>query len=208
MKLNNYKQNYQIIVEYDGSKFVGWQLQKNGKSIQGEIQKVIKQVFGKHFKNNIIGSGRTDAGVHALGQSANFYIYCRINPSKKKYLLNRWNFLLAKKDISILSIRTRNKNFNARRSAKERTYLYKIMNRASSIALDKNRVWHVRKKLDVNEMKKGAKLLTGTHDFSTYRSSSCTANSPIRTIKKIKFFIFDQRIIVLFKRFSILDNIN
>ena len=185
MKLNNYKQNYQIIVEYDGSKFVGWQLQKNGKSIQGEIQKVIKQVFGKHFKNNIIGSGRTDAGVHALGQSANFYIYCRINPSKKKYLLNRWNFLLAKKDISILSIRTRNKNFNARRSAKERTYLYKIMNRASSVALDKNRVWHVRKQLSIYEMKKGAKLLTGTHDFSTYRSSSCSAKSPIRTIKNI-----------------------
>ena len=185
MKLNIYKQNYQIVIEYDGSKFVGWQLQKNGKSIQGEIQKVIKQVFGMHFRENIIGSGRTDAGVHALGQSANFFIYGGINPSRKKEFLNRWNFLLAKKGISILSIRTRNKNFNARHSAKERTYLYKIMNRASSIALDKNRVWHVRKKLDINVMKKGAKLLTGTHDFSTYRSSSCTAKSPIRTIKKI-----------------------
>ena len=185
MKLSIYKQNYQIIIEYDGSKFVGWQMQKNGRSIQGEIQKVIKQVFGMHFRENIIGSGRTDAGVHALGQSANFFIYGGINPSRKKELLNRWNFLLAKKGISILSIRTRNKNFNARRSAKERTYLYKIMNRASSIALDKNRVWHVRKKLSINEMKKGAKLLTGTHDFSTYRSSSCTAKSPIRTIKKI-----------------------
>tara|TARA_Y100000748_G_C15362250_1_gene436252 strand:- start:24 stop:797 length:774 start_codon:yes stop_codon:yes gene_type:complete len=185
LKLNIYKQNYQIIIEYDGSKFVGWQLQKNGKSIQGEIQKVIKQVFGMHFRENIIGSGRTDAGVHALGQSANFFIYGGINPSKKKEFLNRWNFLLAKKGISILSIRTRNKNFNARHSAKERTYLYKIINRASSIALDKNRVWHVRKKLDIHVMKKGAKLLTGTHDFSTYRSSSCTAKSPIRTIKKI-----------------------
>ena len=185
MKLNIYKQNYQILIEYDGSKFVGWQLQKNGKSIQGEIQKVIKQVFGFNFRENITGSGRTDAGVHALGQSANFFIYGGINPIRKKEFLNRWNFLLAKKGISILSIRTRNKNFNARRSAKERTYLYKIMNRASSIALDKNRVWHVRKKLDINEMKKGAKLLIGTHDFTTYRSSSCTAKSPIRTIKKI-----------------------
>ena len=137
MKLNIYKQNYQIIIEYDGSKFVGWQLQKNGKSIQGEIQKVIKQVFGMHFRENIIGSGRTDAGVHALGQSANFFIYGGINPSRKKEFLNRWNFLLAKKGISILSIRTRNKNFHARHSAKERTYLYKIMNRASSIALDR-----------------------------------------------------------------------
>lgn len=185
MKLNNYKQNYQIIIEYDGSKFVGWQLQKNGKSIQGEIQKVIKKVHGMNFRENIIGSGRTDAGVHALGQSANFYIYNGINPSRKKQLLNRWNYLLAKKGISILSIRTRNKNFNARRSAKERTYLYKIMNRVSSLTLDKKRVWHVRKKLNLKEMKKGAKLLTGTHDFSTYRSSSCTAKSPIRTIKKI-----------------------
>ena len=185
MKLNNYKQNYQIIIEYDGSKFVGWQMQKNGKSIQGEIQKAIKKVFGMSFRENIIGSGRTDAGVHALGQSANFYIYNGINPSRKKQLLNRWNYLLAKKGISILSIRTRNKDFNARRSAKERTYLYKIMNRVSSLTLDKKRVWHVRKKLNLEEMKKGAKLLTGTHDFSTYRSSSCTAKSPIRTIKKI-----------------------
>ena len=184
MKLNNYKQNYQIIVEYDGSKFVGWQMQKNGRSIQGEIQKVIKKYL-VNFRENIIGSGRTDAGVHALGQSANFFIYCGINPNRKKQLLNRWNYLLAKKGISILSIRTRNKNFNARRSAKERTYLYKIMNRANSLTLDKNRVWHVRKKLNINEMKKGAKLLTGTHDFSTYRSSSCSAKSPIRTIKKI-----------------------
>ena len=185
MKLKIYKQNYQIIIEYDGSKFVGWQMQKNGRSIQGDIQKVINLVFGIHFRENIIGSGRTDAGVHALGQSANFFIYGGINYGRKRELLNRWNFLLAKKGISILSIRTRNKNFNARRSAKERTYLYKILNRASSIALDKNRVWHVRKKLNINEMKKGAKLLTGTHDFSTYRSSSCTAKSPIRTIKKI-----------------------
>ena len=185
MKQNTYKQNYQIIVEYDGSKFVGWQLQKNGKSIQGEIQKAIKLVFGKQFRENIIGSGRTDAGVHALAQSANFFIYGGINPSKKKELLNRWNFLLAKKGISLLSIRRRNKNFNARRSAKERTYLYKIINRESSLTLDKDRVWHVKKKLSVREMKKGAKLLTGTHDFSTYRSSSCSAKSPIRTMKKI-----------------------
>ena len=74
MKLNIYKQNYQIVIEYDGSKFVGWQLQKNGKSIQGEIQKVIKQVFGRYFRENITGSGRTDAGVHALGQVAHIYL--------------------------------------------------------------------------------------------------------------------------------------
>ena len=159
MKQNTYKQNYQIIVEYDGSKFVGWQLQKNGKSIQGEIQKAIKLVFGKQFRENIIGSGRTDAGVHALAQSANFFIYGGINPSRKKELLNRWNFLLAKKGISLLSIRRRNKNFNARRSAKERTYLYKIINRESSLTLDKDRVWHVKKKLSVREMKKGQNYL-------------------------------------------------
>ncbi len=185
MKANIYKKNYQIIVEYDGSKFVGWQMQKNGRSIQGEIQKAIKLVFGKKFKENIIGSGRTDAGVHALGQSANFFIYGGINPGKEKELLIRWNFLLAKKGISLLSLRTRNKNFNARRSAKERTYLYKIMNRPSSLTLDKNLVWHVKKKLSIKQMEKGAKLLIGTHDFTTYRSSSCTAKSPVRTIKKI-----------------------
>ena len=87
MKRKIYKQNYQIIVEYDGSKFVGWQIQKNGRSIQGEIQKAIKQVFGMHFRENIIGSGRTDAGVHALGQSANFFIYGGINSIKKKNYL-------------------------------------------------------------------------------------------------------------------------
>ena len=176
--------NYQIIIEYDGSRFVGWQIQKKRKSVQGEIQKVIKIVFGSSYKGILNGSGRTDAGVHALGQSANFFIAGGIN-LKNKEILSRWNFLLRKKGISLLSMKARNKSFNARHSAKERIYLYKIINRQSSLTLDKNQAWHVRKKLNIKAMTKGAKILVGTHDFSTYRASSCSAKSPIKTMNKI-----------------------
>ncbi len=182
MKSNT--QNYQIIIEYDGSKYVGWQFQKNGKSIQGEIQKVLFKIFKTKLKGKVTGSGRTDAGVHSLGQSANFFLTGN-NFVEKKKLINRINYLLKKKDISVLSLKNRKNSFDARRSAKERIYLYKIVNRSSPSPLDKNRAWHVKKKLNISLMRKGAKILTGTHDFTTYRASSCTASSPVKTIKKI-----------------------
>ena len=171
---------YQITVEYLGTNFVGWQFQKNGLS----IQEVLETALSKCLKENIriTGSGRTDSGVHASEQSAHFKTKNKINNSV--IFVNSVNFFLKKHPVSILNIQKRSNNFHARHSAKERTYKYFVINRPSSLAIDKNKAWHIKKKLDVKLMKKGAEILKGTHNFSTFRASNCQARSPIKTLKK------------------------
>ena len=173
-------QRYKIKIEYDGTSFVGWQFQKNGLSVQEVLQKAIFK-FSKE-KVVVTGAGRTDSGVHALTQVAHFDLKKKI---KNKKLLSAFNQHIGAKPVTILKINKINKKFHARFDAKQRTYEYIIVNRQSRLALQKNKAWHIRKKLDVKAMKKGAKLLLGTHDFSTFRSSSCGAKSPIKTMKKI-----------------------
>jgi len=172
---------YHLKIEYDGSNFVGWQYQKNGLSIQEALEKILSKFLRE--KINIIGSGRTDAGVHAIEQSA--HIETKNKIEKKKFLA-AINHYLFKQPISLLDIKEKDKKFHARFSAKKRTYKYLIVNRISPLALNPNRAWHVKKKLDYKLMKKSLKLLKGTHDFSTFRASSCEAKSPVRTIKDVK----------------------
>ena len=192
---------YQILIEYDGTNFVGWQRQKNGISIQGSIEKVLKKLL----KQKVIlhGSGRTDSGVHANAQSAHFNSIHKIKDNNK--FLNSINFFLNKKKISILNIKKRNKLFHSRYSAKMRIYKYIIINRKSPLSLDFNRAWYVRNILDLNLIKKASKLLLGTKDFSMFRSSSCGANSPIRTIKSIEIKKEKEKIIFFFKSKSFLQ---
>jgi len=171
---------YKIKIEYDGTPFVGWQFQKNGLSVQEVLQKAIFNLSNEKVIVN--GAGRTDSGVHALSQMAHFDLKKKI---KIKNLLMGLNNNIGNKPVTILKINKINKKFHARFSAKKRTYQYTIINRQSPLTLQKNKAWHIRKKLDVSAMKKGAKLLLGTHDFSTFRSSSCGAKSPIKTIDKI-----------------------
>ena len=173
-------QRYKIIIEYDGTPFVGWQLQKNGLSIQEILQKAIFN-FSKE-KVVVTGAGRTDSGVHALAQVAHFDLKKKI---KKKSFLPGINQHIGNKPVTVLKVNKVCKKFHARFSAKKRTYLYIIINRQSPLALQKNKAWHIRKKLDVKAMIKGAKLLLGTHDFSTFRASSCGAKSPIKTMENI-----------------------
>ena len=173
-------QRYKITIEYDGTPFVGWQFQKNGLSIQEILQNAIFN-FSKE-KVVITGAGRTDSGVHALAQVAHFDLKKIIN---KKNFLPGINQHIGNKPVTVLKINKTNKNFHARFDAKKRTYQYTIINRQSPLALQKNKAWHIRKKLNVKNMKKGAKLLLGTHDFSTFRASSCGAKSPIKTMEKI-----------------------
>ena len=173
-------QRYKIKIEYDGTSFVGWQFQKNGLSVQEVLQKAIFN-FSKE-KVIVTGAGRTDSGVHALAQVAHFNLEKKI---ENKKLLLAFNQHIGNKPITILKINKTSKNFHARFDAKKRTYEYVIINRQSPLAPQKNKAWHIRKKLDVKAMKKGAKLLLGTHNFSTFRSSSCGAKSPIKTIEKI-----------------------
>ena len=169
---------YHIKIEYDGSKFVGWQYQNNGIS----VQEVLQKAFFKFLKEKVTvnASGRTDAGVHAIEQSAHIELKKKI--INKEVFLNSINFYLKKYPVSVLSIKKKENTFHARYSAKKRTYKYIILNRNSPSPLNKNRAWFIKKKLDINLIKKALKILKGTHDFSTFRASSCQAKSAIRTL--------------------------
>ena len=134
--------NYLIKVEYEGTNFVGWQSQKNGKSIQDEIEKVLKKIL--KTKIRVTGAGRTDKGVHAFSQYASFKVKRKIE--NKKVFLESANYFLKNKLISILDVRKKSNNFHARHSAKLRTYEYLIANRQANLSISKNRAWHVKKK--------------------------------------------------------------
>ncbi len=173
-------QRYKIKIEYEGTPFVGWQFQKNGQSVQEVLQKAI---FNFSKENVIVtGAGRTDSGVHAFAQEAHFDLKKKI---EKKNLLPAINQNIANKSVTVLKINIVNNNFHARHDAQKRTYFYLIVNRQSPLALEKNKAWHIRKNLNIKSMKKGAKLLLGTHNFSTYRAASCEAKSPIRTMENV-----------------------
>ena len=133
--------NYLIKIEYEGTNFVGWQSQKNGKSIQDNVEKALRKVLGTKIK--ITGAGRTDKGVHAYSQIANFKLKKKI--CNRKVFLNSVNFFLKKKLISILDLKQQKDDFHARFSAKLRTYEYLIMNRQGTLSIYRNRAWHVKK---------------------------------------------------------------
>jgi tRNA pseudouridine38-40 synthase len=192
---------YQALIEYVGTSFVGWQIQSKGNS----IQKLIQTKLSKLLKEKIllIGSGRTDAGVHAIAQSAHFECKKKIQNLDK--FLKSINHFVNDMNISIISIKKRNINFHARFSAKQRIYKYVIFNRLSRPSIEKERGWHIIKELDISLMKKGAKKLLGTKDFSTFRSSSCNAKSPIRTMQSIKIKSMRGRIEIQFKSQSFLQ---
>ena len=193
--------NYQIIIEYLGTSYVGWQIQKNGTSIQSIIQKALSKVLKSKIK--IIGSGRTDAGVHAEGQSANFIIDQEIK-NKHKFI-NSVNFFLKKKSVSIIKILKKKKNFHSRHSVKNKKYKYIILNRSSASPINDNRVWCIKNKLNVIMMKKGIKYFLGTHNFTAMRASSCVAKSPIRTVTKAELKKKGDKIFIIFESRSFLQ---
>ena len=192
---------YQIIIEYEGTNFRGWQIQKKGKTVQGLIQDQISILLDQ--KILLFGAGRLDRGVHAKGQSAHFE--CKTTIKKKDKFLKSINYFLNKDNIAIIDLKKRNKDFHARYSAKNRIYNYVINNRLSIPVLEKDRSWHVIKQLNVDLMKKGAKKLIGTKDFSTFRASSCRAKSPIKTMKSVKIKFSKNKIQIEFQSQSYLQ---
>ena len=192
---------YQILIEYVGTNFRGWQIQKKGLTIQGLIQKKISKLLND--KIILYGSGRTDTGVHAIEQSAHFDCKNKINDLNK--FLKSINYFLNNNGIAIKKIKKRNNKFHSRFSAKQRIYKYVIFNQVNAPVIEKKRGWHVIKPLDVNLIKKGAKKLIGTYDFSTFRSSNCHAKSPIRTIKSIKVKSAQNKIEIEFRSQSFLQ---
>ena len=193
---------YQVLIEYLGTSFVGWQIQKKGISVQKIIQSTLSKLLKR--KITLYGSGRTDSGVHALEQSAHFDLNFQIKNIDK--LIKSLNYFLNKKKVSIIDIKRKKLNFHARHSAKERSYIYLILNRKAMSTINIDRVWHVRKKLDLNLIKKGAKILIGTHDFSTFRATNCNAKSPVRTMNGITITKSKDKIKFKFKSKSFLKN--
>ena len=193
--------NYQIIIEYDGTNFVGWQKQKNGLSVQSVIEKSLNKILKAKIK--LYGSGRTDSGVHARGQSAHFNLNYKIN--NKFRFLNSVNFFLSKKKISILKINEKKIGFHARFNAKKREYRYFIINRIAPLSLDANKAWHIKSNLNLKSMKKAANFLKGKKDFSTFRSSSCNAMSPIKTLDTATIKKIGDKIVIKFKSKSFLQ---
>jgi len=192
---------YQLLIEYEGTNFRGWQIQKKGKTIQGLIQEKISKILKE--KIILFGSGRTDSGVHALEQSAHFECTKKIINYDK--FLKSMNHFLNKDLVTILKIKKKNQDFHSRFSAKMRIYKYIIINRLSKPVLDKNRGWHIMNELDLKTMKKAAEKLVGTNDFSTFRSSNCRAKSPIKTIKSVKIKSNNNKIEIEFQSQSFLQ---
>ena len=192
---------YQLFIEYVGTNFRGWQIQKKGHTIQGLIQKKLSKLLKQ--KVTLSGSGRTDTGVHAIEQSAHFD--CKNQIIDLTNFLRSINYFLNDKGIAITKIKKRSNKFHSRFSAKQRIYRYVILNQISAPMIEKKRGWHIRKPLDLELIKKGAKKLEGTNDYSTFRASSCHAKSPIRTIKSVKIRSTKHRIEIEFKSQSFLQ---
>ena len=192
---------YQIFIEYEGTNFRGWQVQKKGKTVQGLLQEKISKLLNE--KIIIYGAGRLDVGVHAKEQSAHFD--CKNKIIKIDRFLKSINHFLNKDGIAILKITKRGNNFHARFSAKMRVYNYVIINRISGPVLDKNRGWHIIKDLDLKLIKGAARKLIGTKDFSTFRKSSCRAKSPIKTMKSVKIRSTKNKIEIEFRSQSFLQ---
>ena len=192
---------YQILIEYEGTNFRGWQIQKKGKTIQGLIQERISKLLKE--KIILFGAGRLDKGVHALEQSAHFECKKKIENLNK--FVKSLNHFLNNEMITIIKIKKRGEDFHARFSARMRIYKYIIINRFSSPVIDKNRGWHIINKLDLEKMKKASKKLVGTNDFSTFRASSCRAKSPIKTMKSVKINSKNGKIEIEFQSQSFLQ---
>jgi tRNA pseudouridine38-40 synthase len=168
---------YKLTLEYDGTPFVGWQMQENGASVQGRLAQAIKSFSGEDSIPR--GAGRTDAGVHALGQVAHLDLVKDWAVDKVRDALNA---LLRPDPISVLSCEHAAPDFDARFSAKARHYLYRIIDRRSPLALERERAWGVFRTLDAKAMDAAAQVLVGHHDFTTFRSTECQADSPEKTL--------------------------
>ena len=174
--------NIKLTLEYDGTNYYGWQKQKGFKTIQGEIEEAIELVTKEHCE--VIGSSRTDAGVHARGFVANFKTNSNIPIEKIAIALNS----NLKKSIRIISAEEVDEKFHSRLTCKKKTYRYVINNSEFSSAIYRNLETHIPKKLDVDKMKQGAKYFEGEHDFKAFKASGTSSKSSIRTIYKAEVF--------------------
>lgn len=168
--------NVKLTLEYDGTNYCGWQVQPNGESIQAVVERAVSTFLGTATR--VTGSGRTDAGVHALGQVANFFSEKEFTPQRLRRGLNA----LTPLDVTIKEVEIAPDSFDARRNARSRIYEYRILNRATPSPFYLNRAWHVHEPLDVGAMRQAIACLIGEHDLSSFRAAGCDAAHPVRKV--------------------------
>jgi tRNA pseudouridine38-40 synthase len=171
---------YRITLEYDGTPFVGWQVQAAGASVQGVVTAAITAFCGEQV--TLQGAGRTDAGVHALGQVAHFDLAGAPDADTVRDALNAH---LRPHPIAVLRAEQVAGDFDARFSAKRRHYLYRIVNRRADLALERGRAWRIARALDADAMHAAAQRLVGRHDFTTFRAAECQAKTPVKTLDRL-----------------------
>jgi len=170
---------YRLTIEYDGRPFVGWQRQDNGPSVQATIEEGVVRMSGERV--TVTGAGRTDAGVHALGQVAHFDLEKDFAADKVRDALNHY---ARPSPVAVLDAAIAAPAFHARFDATSREYLYRIVCRRAPLTLDVGHAWQVMKDLDVLRMQQAAQSLVGQHDFTTFRAAECQAKSPIKTLDR------------------------
>lgn len=175
---------FKITIEYDGTGLSGWQKQENGPSVQAALEAAAARLAGQPVE--VIGAGRTDAGVHASGQVAHLDFEKELSPDAVRDALNFWLREGGAYVIVVLAAEVVAADFHARFSATQRRYLYRILNRRAPPALDRERVWWVPQPLDVERMDEAARLLVGKRDFSTFRAAECQAASPLKTLDRLE----------------------
>ncbi|MEN9018633.1 MAG: tRNA pseudouridine(38-40) synthase TruA [Hellea sp.] len=191
---------YKLTIEYDGAPYMGWQWQNHGPSVQGVLENAGKKL-NRNEPVEVYGSGRTDSGVHALGQIAHMDL-------KKEYRTDKirdaMNFHMADDPVTILKAEMVPDEWHARFDATEREYLYRVIDRRMKLSLDKGRLWRIPVKLNVELMHKAAQHLVGQHDFTTFRDTQCQAKSPTKTIDRITIAREEKEIHFYFRARSFL----
>ena len=171
---------WRLTIEYDGGPFMGWQRQDHGPSVQQTLEEALARMTGEQAV--VTAAGRTDAGVHALAMAAHVDVAKALTPHRLREGLNA---LVRPQPISVLDVEEVADDWHARFSCTGRRYLYRILNRRAPPALDAGKVWHVAVPLDVEAMQRGAALLVGRHDFTTFRSVHCQSDSPVKTLDRL-----------------------
>lgn len=171
---------YKLLIEYDGAPFVGWQVQHNGVSVQGVLTAAVAAFSGENV--HVQGAGRTDAGVHALGQVAHIDL---ARPWDTDTIRDAINAYLRPHPVAVLAAERVADDFDARFSARRRHYLYRIINRRPDLTLDAGRAWRAPRPLDASAMREAAQRLVGRRDFTTFRAAECQARSPVKTLDRL-----------------------
>jgi len=190
---------FKLTIEYDGAPYQGWQWQDHGPSVQGALEGAVASLNGEPV--SVYGAGRTDSGVHALGQVAHVDLGKDLREDKVRDALNHH---LGDHPISILQAEKVSDEFNARFDATRREYLYRMIDRRPPLALDRGRVWRVPYKIDADLMHEAAQDLIGKHDFTTFRDSGCQAKSPVRTLDQLTVLRAGDEVHIIVKARSFL----